>query len=129
VALLDWPGCQLFTQPVIWQEDDAIWMTLAGTCGMATYQVGADSTGTVTLRPMWQNGMNMTTPVLAGGVLFAATTGAVYALDPRTGQQLWSSKSASAGGTIGGIHWESLIVDNGRVFIPDENGKLTAYGR
>ncbi len=128
LALLDWPGCQLFTQPVIWQESGVIWMTLAGTCGMATYQVGADSTGTVTLRPMWRNGMNMTTPALAGGVLFAATTGAVYALDPHTGQQLWSSKNASAGGTIGGIHWESLIVDNGRVFIPDENGKLTAYG-
>ncbi|HET9979871.1 MAG TPA: PQQ-binding-like beta-propeller repeat protein [Ktedonobacterales bacterium] len=129
LALLDWPGCQLFTQPVIWQKGGVIWMTLAGTCGMATYQVSADSGGNVVLKRMWSNGQNFTTPVLAGGgVLFAATSGAVYAMDPYTGQRLWSSKSASAGGSIGGIHWEGLIVVNSRVFIPDENGKLTAYG-
>ncbi|MGE5333938.1 MAG: PQQ-binding-like beta-propeller repeat protein [Nitrososphaerota archaeon] len=128
LAILDWPGCQLFTQPVIWREGSTIWMTLAGTCGMATYQVGSDSTGRVTLHSEWRNSQRVTTPVLAGGVLFAATNGAVYALDPHNGQQLWSSRSASAGGSIGGIHWESLIVVNGRIFIPDEDGKLTAYG-
>ena len=103
-------------------------MTLAGTCGMATYQVAADSSGRVILKQMWKSSQNVTTPVLAGGVLYAATSGAVYAMDPHTGQRLWSSKSAGAGGSIGGIHWESLIVVNGRVFIPDENGDLTAYG-
>ena len=128
LALLDWPGCQLFTQPVIWREGAKIWMTLAGTCGMATYQVAADSSGRVILKQMWKSSQNVTTPVLAGGVLYAATSGAVYAMDPHTGQRLWSSKSAGAGGSIGGIHWESLIVVNGRVFIPDENGDLTAYG-
>ena len=128
LALLDWPGCQLFTQPVIWREGATIWMTLAGTCGMVTYQVASDGSGRVILKQMWNSSQHVTTPALAGGVLFAATDGAVYALNPHTGQQLWSSKSASAGGSIGGIHWESLIVINGRVFIPDENGKLTAYG-
>jgi outer membrane protein assembly factor BamB len=95
---------------------------------MATYQVTSDGAGRVTLHGVWQNRTNFTTPVLAGGVLFAATNGAVVALDPHTGQRLWSSAATSAGGSIGGIHWESLIVVNGRVYIPDENGKLTAYG-
>jgi len=128
LALLDWPGCQLFTHPVSWKEGDTVWVTLAGTCGMATYQVTSDGAGRVTLHGVWQNRTNFTTPVLAGGVLFAATNGAVVALDPHTGQRLWSSAATSAGGSIGGIHWESLIVVNGRVYIPDENGKLTAYG-
>jgi outer membrane protein assembly factor BamB len=128
LALLDWPGCALFTHPVSWKEGDTIWVTLAGTCGMATYQVSGDSSGRVTLHAVWHNGTNFTTPVLAGGVLFAATNGAVYALEPHTGKRLWSSATASAGGSIGGIHWESPIVVNGRVYIPDENGKLTAYG-
>lgn len=128
LALLDWPGCSLFTHPVIWQEGKATWMTLAGTCGMATYQVGSDANGRVTLREMWRNGENFTTPVLAGGVLFAATNGAVEAFDPHSGQRLWSSKDARAGGSIGGVHWESLIVVNGHVFVPDEDGNLTAYG-
>lgn len=128
LALLDWPGCELFTHPVSWKEGDNVWVVLAGTCGMATYQVMSDSAGRVTLRKMWNNSQNFTTPVLAGGVLYAATVGAIYAMNPHTGEHLWSSKNASAGGNIGGIHWESLIVVNGRVYIPDENGKLTAYG-
>lgn len=128
LALLDWPGCMLFTQPVIWQEGGNVWVTLAGTCGMATYQVVSDSGGRATLRAIWHNSVHATTPVLAGGVIFAATSGAVYALDAHTGQRLWASDQQSAGGSIGGIHWESLIVVNGRVYIPDENGKLTAYG-
>lgn len=128
LALLDWPGCQLFTHPVSWKEGDTVWVVLAGTCGMVAYQVAADSNGQVTLRKMWNNSQNMTTPVLAGGVLFVATSNAVYALSPHTGEHLWSSNNPSAGGSIGGIHWESLIVVNGRVYIPDENGKLTAYG-
>ncbi|MBV8654431.1 MAG: PQQ-binding-like beta-propeller repeat protein, partial [Candidatus Eremiobacteraeota bacterium] len=33
----------------------------------------------------------------------------------------------SAMRTIGGVHWESPIVADGRVYCPDENGRLTAY--
>jgi outer membrane protein assembly factor BamB len=128
LALLDWPGCQLFTQPVSWTEEGTVWVTLAGTCGIATYQVGSDGGGQVSLHAIWHNSTNFTTPVLAGDVLFAATSGAIVALDPHSGQRLWSSASASAGGSIAGIHWESLIVVNGRVYIPDESGRLTAYG-
>jgi outer membrane protein assembly factor BamB len=128
LALLDWPGCNLFTQSVSWQEGNVVWVAIAGTCGMATYQVGSDSSGRVTLRAIWHNSMDATSPVLANGVLYAATDGAVYAWDAHTGQQLWSSKGASAGGSIGAIHWESLIVVNGHVYIPDDDGHLTAYG-
>lgn len=128
LAILDWPGCQLFTQPVIWRESGVIWVALAGTCGMATYQVSSDGSGRVALREMWRNDRRFTTPVLAGGVLFAATNNTVYALDAHTGQRLWSSTASNAGGSIGAIHWESLIVVNGRLFIPDDDGKLTAYG-
>lgn len=128
LAILDWPGCALFTHPVIWQEGNTIWVALAGTCGMAMYQVASGSKGQVTMRKVWHNSLHTTNPVLAGGMLFAAASGVVYALDAHTGQRLWSSDRASAGGTIGGIHWESLIVVNGRIFIPDEDGMLTAYG-
>ncbi|HET8907902.1 MAG TPA: PQQ-binding-like beta-propeller repeat protein [Ktedonobacterales bacterium] len=128
LAVLDWPGCALFTQPVIWQEGQTIWVTLAGRCGMATYQVGSDGNGDVTLHGIWHNDLDVTTPVLAGGVVFAAASGTVYALDAHSGRQLWKSDSPGAGGTIGAIHWEGLIVVNGRIYIPDDNGKLTAYG-
>jgi hypothetical protein len=35
---------------------------------------------------------------------------------------------ASAGGNIQGVHWESPTVVNGRVYMPDESGTITAYG-
>jgi outer membrane protein assembly factor BamB len=75
----------------------------------------------------WKTDGETTTPVLAGGVLFAATDGAVVALDPSTGRRLWSSEHESAGGSIGGIHRESPIVVNGRLYISDESGAMIAY--
>jgi outer membrane protein assembly factor BamB len=65
--------------------------------------------------------------VLVGGVLFAATQGKLLALDPRSGQQLWSSAQLSASGTAGGTHWESPIIVGGRIYVCDESGAVPAY--
>lgn len=45
-----------------------------------------------------------------------------------TSSSLWSSANASAGKTIGPVHWQSPIVVNGWVYCSDQNGNLTAYG-
>jgi outer membrane protein assembly factor BamB len=66
--------------------------------------------------------------VLAGGVLFVAASGAVRALDPHSGRQLWSSADAGTGGSIGNVHWQSPIVIGGRLYCSDQDGNLTAYG-
>jgi hypothetical protein len=68
-----------------------------------------------------------TSPILAGGVLFAATSHALLALDPRTGHTRWSSTLDSANGSIGAIHWESPIVVGGRLYCTDEQQQLTMY--
>jgi outer membrane protein assembly factor BamB len=122
------PGCGIFTQPAVWQEPGGpIWVFVAGTCGLGAYQVTTDANGATRLRAAWHGDTSGTSPVLAGGVLFLATDGQALALDPRTGRQLWSSAQASAGGSIGGIHWESPIVTGGTLYISDEGGHLTAY--
>jgi outer membrane protein assembly factor BamB len=122
-------GCATFTQPVVWTDGGGrVWVIAAGTCGIAAYRVSTDAAGTTGLRLAWKTDDETTTPVLAGGVLFGATDGAVITLDPRTGQRLWSSDQESAGGSIGGIHWESPIVVNGRLYVSDESGVMTAYG-
>jgi outer membrane protein assembly factor BamB len=113
----------------VWAETSGtIWTVVAGTCGIATYQAVTDGAGATRLQLAWQTGTRATTPVLAGGVLFAATSRAVLALDPHTGQQLWSSAQEHAGGTIGGVHWESPIVIDGKLYISDEDGAIAAYG-
>jgi outer membrane protein assembly factor BamB len=123
-------GCPVFTQPVVWSDPQTgtLWLFVATGCGTIGYQVVTSAQGTTTLKVGWSSGQDGTSPVLAGGVLFLATSNMIGALDPRTGRQLWSSASASAGGTIGGIHWESPIVLDGRVYCADEDGNLTAYG-
>jgi outer membrane protein assembly factor BamB len=122
-------GCATFTQPVVWTDGGGrIWVIVAGTCGIAAYQALTDAGGTTRLDLAWKVDDETTTPVLAGGVLFAATDGAVLALDPSTGRRLWSSDRDGVGGSIGDIHWESPIVVNGRLYVSDESGVMSAYG-
>ncbi len=80
-----------------------------------------------TLRLAWSVAAQATSPILAGGVLFAATSHALLAFDPRTGHGLWSSTLPTARGGIGAIHWESPIVVGGRLYCSDEEQQLTMY--
>jgi outer membrane protein assembly factor BamB len=62
-----------------------------------------------------------TSPIVDGGVLFYAHDGKVRALDPESGDELWSDTS------IGNIHWESPIVVGDSLYIPDHENGLTAF--
>ena len=128
LQIVDSAGCGTFTQPVVWKSEGRIRLIVAGNCGLDSYRVQTNSGGETSLKLDWKTDDGSTTPVLAGGVLFAATDGNLLALDPTNGHHLWSSTQSSAGGSIGDIHWESPIVANGRVYAPDESGAMTAYG-
>ncbi|MBA3823104.1 MAG: PQQ-binding-like beta-propeller repeat protein [Ktedonobacterales bacterium] len=127
-------GLLVFAQPVVWTDaQGTVWVfvtsELAAVTGYtAGYQVQTDSTGKTTLHQAWQIHQKSNSPVLAGGVLYLATSGKILGLDPATGKTLWDSSAAQAGGNIGSIHWESPIVVNGRLFMPDESGNVYAYG-
>jgi outer membrane protein assembly factor BamB len=129
VQVLDSP-CGVYTQPTVWTDPSgkSLWVFVAGACGLAGYQVATDGNGATRLRRVWQIDARGTSPVLAGGMLFVATDGAVLALDHRNGHALWSSAQSGAGGSIGGIHWESPIVVNGRIYITDEDSAVVAFG-
>jgi len=130
LQLIAQPGCAMFTQPAVWQESaqGATWVFTADTCGLTSYQVVTDQHGNTRLRQAWHLPVVTTSPLLAGGVLFAASKGALLALDPRTGQQLWSSAQPSAAGPLGAIHWESPIIVGGKVYVSDESGAVLAFG-
>jgi outer membrane protein assembly factor BamB len=122
--------CPVLAQPVAWQDpsDGSIWLIVSTLCHMEGYQVVTSPEGKTTLKQVWYlGGVGATSPLIAGGVLFAAVSGSLLALDPHTGKQLWSSALESAGGNIGRIHWEAPIVIGGRVYCPDESDELTMY--
>jgi outer membrane protein assembly factor BamB len=124
--------CPVLTQPAVWTDPQsgAVWSFVANGCAVGGYRVNVSKNGDPTIQLMWTAPQGATSPVVAGGVVFAATTGdkEILALDPRTGHVLWSSANAQSGGTIGYTHWESPIVLNGRLYCTDENGDLLAYG-
>ncbi len=82
-------GCNVLTQPAVWTDaQGTVWLFVANGCATSAYQVTTSAQGNSTLRHAWNIGQGGTSPVVAGGVLFAATGGAIFALDPRTGHEL-----------------------------------------
>src|SRR5579871_137248 len=120
--------CPTLAQPVAWQDSNGtVWLFVATLCHMDAFRVVTSAQGVTSLQKAWYLGIEATSPIMAGGVLFVANSNAVLALDPQTGKQLWSSAQESAGGTIAGIHWETPIVVGSTLYCPDEAGQLTAY--
>jgi outer membrane protein assembly factor BamB len=121
-------GGHMPTAGLAWKDDSGgTWVFYATDNGVAGVQVRVVH-GAVTLRQVWLHKGTYSSPLLAGGVLYVAESGALRAFDPKTGRALWSSDRASARRNIKGVHWESPTVINGRVYMPDHNGVLTAYG-
>lgn len=123
--------CPVVSQPAVWTDPATrgIWIFVSSGCALGGYQVTVSADHHVLLRPQWTVPLGATSPMVAGGVVFAATTGSkeILALDPHTGHVLWTS-SERHGGSIGYTHWENPIVVNGRLYCSDENGAVIAYG-
>ena len=116
------------TAGLTWQDTPAnTWVFLANENGLAAVRLTSSARG-VTMRTAWMAHGGFTSPILAGGMLFAAGNGNVEAFDPLKGSLLWSSGQPSAGGSIGGVHWQSPIVVNSMLFMPDDNGGISGYG-
>jgi hypothetical protein len=117
-------GGEVLTAPAVWVDPVAgdTWSLVANGNGIAGLKLTLGGGGAPSLASPWSKGPGGSSPLVANGMVFYASSGAVKALDPKTGNQLWSD------GSIGGIHWESPIVTAGRLYVTDEGGMLWAYG-
>lgn len=125
VPPINLPGAGgLLTAPVVWVNpaDQTIWIILVSAGHTFGVKVTFDATGNPGLQVAWQNSQGGSSPIVANGVLYVATSGDIRAIDPTSGKALWQSTS------MGGIHWESPVVAAGKLFITDESGKLSAFG-
>jgi hypothetical protein len=90
--------------------------------GSTTWFFAADGGGTAAwtldggrLQPRWKNGNGGTSPVIAGGLLYVYDPGgALRVYTPDTGKQL-AELSCGSG------HWNSPIVVDGRIALPEGN--------
>ncbi|HVB24982.1 MAG TPA: PQQ-binding-like beta-propeller repeat protein [Ktedonobacteraceae bacterium] len=119
----------ILTQPVAWNDaHNTTWVFITNGGELVAFKVITDAHGHTTLQKAYQNSHGGSSPFIANNILFVQGNNVLWAMEPATGKVLWSSTQSSAGGSIGGLHWQSPIIVNGRVYVADEAGHLTAYG-
>ncbi len=104
-----------FTAPAVLRTATATWLFAADNGGTAAWTLRDGE-----LRPLWQNGHAGTSPVVAGGLLFVydpeGRAGGLRVYDPATGRQVGKLECGDGGG-----HWNSPIVVDGRIALPEGN--------
>src|SRR5207253_5677509 len=116
-------GGVVLTQPAVWinPADGTTWVFVVNSNGASGLQLVFDVNGNPSLSLRWQNVQGGTSPIVANNMVFSISGSTVRALDPLSGNVLWSLARS------GGFHWESLIVANGAVYATDGSNRLTAY--
>jgi hypothetical protein len=118
-------GGQVFSQPAVWTnpQDNSAWVFVATGSGTAGLQVVVDGSGNPALVSKWTIAAAGTSPLVANGVLYLAGGNRVGAYNPTSGALLWQDATLA-----GGVHWQSPVVANGKLFMQDSSGHLNAYG-
>jgi outer membrane protein assembly factor BamB len=96
----------LFSVPAIWKGK---WVFLSTDGGTAAWLLRGGR-----LHSVWSNGNGGTSPVLAGGLLYVAGNGSVNVYVPTSGKQVATLPS-------GPVHWQSPIIVNGHIAMPEGN--------
>ncbi|HXT15806.1 MAG TPA: PQQ-binding-like beta-propeller repeat protein [Gemmatimonadaceae bacterium] len=111
VQLLSTPsGNALFTAPAVWRASDGTWVFAADGGGTQAWKLSGGQ-----LTSVWRNGNSGTSPVVAGGLVF------VY--DPGGSLRIYTARGGNqvARLTMGSGHWNSPIVVDRMVMVPEGN--------
>ncbi|HEY7294930.1 MAG TPA: PQQ-binding-like beta-propeller repeat protein [Dehalococcoidia bacterium] len=119
---------QILTSPAVWRDPQGgDWLFVVTQSATFGFRIVTDSGGKTQLQEGWRLVQGGASPVVAGGILFLTTNSGVTAHDPHSGRQLWSSAQDSAGGNIGGNHWQTPIIVDGRLYVADEQAHVLCY--
>jgi len=108
-------GARLLTAPAVWRHNADTWLFSADSGGTAawTFQNGK-------LVAMWKNDNGGTSPVVAGGLLFVySPKGGLRVYDPAKGNQITDLECGKG-------HWNSPIVADGKIALPEGNANQLA---
>lgn len=99
---------RLFTAPAVLHAGSTTWLFAADGGGTAAWRFENGR-----LQSAWRNGNGGTSPVVAGGLLYVYDPdGGLRVYQPDTGKQVASLES-------GGGHWNSPIIVDGRIALPE----------
>lgn len=103
-------GDRLFTQPAVWKHGGQTWMFVADSRGTAAWQLQDGK-----LHRKWSNDTGGTSPFEADGLLYVyATDGGLNVFEAASGKHI-ATLPCGAG------HWNSPIVVDGRIILPEGN--------
>ena len=116
-------GGEILTVPAVWVNpaDGSTWIFITNSLAASALKL-TFSGGVPSLVKQWKKPLTGSSPLVANNVLYFASNNTVRAVDPLTGDLLWSDTSKNKGN-----HWQSPIVVNGTLYITDESAHLTAY--
>ncbi|MCA1663670.1 MAG: hypothetical protein LC659_05280, partial [Myxococcales bacterium] len=123
-AIVDVPqGGEVLTAIATWSRpsDNSVFIFVGNDNGLSALRVVVDGAGNPSLSTVWQKSGQRTSPLVANGLLYAAGSGVIEALDPSSGARLWSDSA------VGDLHWASPVVVNGVLYLADTAGHLTAW--
>jgi outer membrane protein assembly factor BamB len=103
-------GAKLFTAPAVLQTSTGTTLFAADGGATAAWTVSGGQ-----LSPLWKNSNAGTSPVVAGGLL--------YVYDPGGALRVYQASSGALVATLscGSGHWNSPIVADGRIALPEGN--------
>jgi len=100
-------GDDLFTAPAV-MRGSTTWIFAADNRGTAAWTYGGNR-----LQEVWKNRNGGTSPVVAGGLLYVYDTdGGLRVYEPQSGKQIAELE-------CGGGHWNSPIIVDGRIALPE----------
>lgn len=103
-------GADLFSAPAVLRAGGATTLFVGDGRGTAAWRLDGGR-----LQPLWKNGNPGTSPIVAGGLAYVYDPhGSLRVYDPGTGQ-LVATLDAGSG------HWNSPIVVDGRIALPEGN--------
>lgn len=103
-------GNRLLTAIAVWHDQGLTWMFAADNGGTAAWTFESGK-----LVAKWKNGNGGTSPVVAGGLLYVyGPQGGLRVYDPVKGTQIANLE-------CGGGHWNSPIVIDGKIALPEGN--------
>ena len=114
---------EIKSQPVAWIDSSGqTWVFVTDDCDNLYAYTVTTTAGVSGLQFVYQQaGIGHTSPLLVNGLLFVEQGTQIHAVRASDGTVLWS-------GAMGGLHWESPLVANGKVYVPDDSGNLTVFG-
>jgi outer membrane protein assembly factor BamB len=103
-------GTDLFTAPAVWRSGKRTWLIAADNGATQAWSLRGGK-----LHSVWRHSSGGTSPVVAGGL--------VWVYDPDGGLRVYQPASGKLVATLdsGPGHWNSPIVSDGRVALPEGN--------